>query len=138
MKKSKVLVLLSVLISIVLVSSFVVSVYASENISVIGEHKEELRQLIWKFRETVIHPAIADYLGVDIDSLIDQHLRDIICSLSEDDQSALRAILQPLNRTFREETLKPALEGWGIKPLAFQRRIRFRRRRWKGFNQAID
>ncbi len=138
MKKSKVLVLLSVLISIVLVSSFVVSVYASENISVIGEHEEELRQLILKFRETVIRPAIADYLGVDIDSLIDQHLRDIICSLSEDDQSSLRSILQPLNRTFREETLKPALEGWGIKPLVFQRRIRFRRRRWKGFNQTID
>ncbi|MCK5625578.1 hypothetical protein KAI11_01860, partial [Candidatus Bathyarchaeota archaeon] len=90
------MVLLSVIVAVALVSSFVVSVFASENTSTIGEHREELRRLIWEFRETVIRPAIADYLGVDVDSLIDQHLRDIICSLSEDDQSALRAILQPL------------------------------------------
>ncbi len=127
-RKSKVMVLLSVIVAVVLISSFVVSVFASENTSTIGEYREELRRLIWEFRETVIRPTVADYLGVDVDSLDDQGLRDIVYSLSEDDRSALKEILQPLRQAFREEILKPALERWGVKPSAFQRRIRFRKR----------
>ena len=138
MRKSKVLVLLSMIVAVALISTFVVSVFASENTSTMGEHKEELRQLILEFRKTVIRPAIAEYLGVDVDSLTDQSLRDIIRSLSEDDRSALREILQPLRQTFWEETLKPTLEGWSVKPSAFQRRIRFRRGRCKKFNHVIN
>ena len=136
MRKSKVMVLLSVIVAVALVSSFVVSVFASENTSTIGKHREELRRLIWEFRETVIRPAVADYLGVDVDSLADQGLRDIVCSLSEDDRSALREILQPLRQAFREEILKPALEGWGVKPSAFKRGIRFRKGHPRSFGTS--
>lgn len=59
MRKGKVLVLLSVIVAVALVSTFGVSVFASENTSTIGEHKEESQQLILEFRETVIRPAIS-------------------------------------------------------------------------------
>ena len=138
MNKGKVMVLLSVIVIVAAVSGFVFSVSASgsETSSTLGEHKYELRGLIMEFRETVIRPAVADYLGVDVDSLTDQGLRDTICSLSKDDRSTLREILQPLRQAFREEILKPALERWGVKPYAIQRGIKFRKRHPRSFGTS--
>ena len=141
MNKSKVVVLITVMIAIGAVSSYVfsVSAFGSETASTLDEHKEELRGLITEFRETVIRPAVAEYLGVDIDTLNDQSLREVLCSLSEEERIALREILQPLRQAFREE-LKNQLDAWGVERPEFLGRMRFRRRRF-GFGpcaQSID
>ena len=141
LRKSTVFAMLSVVVVVGLVSSFVISVYASDNTSTLGEHKEELRELILEFRETVIRPAIAEHLGIDVDELADQNLKDIICSLSEDERSALREILRPLRQTFRETILQPMLKEWGVEPPTFEGGVKFRRRCYRRFgrcNQLID
>ena len=141
MNKSKVVVLITVMIAIGAVSSYVfsVSAFGSETASTLDEHKEELRGLITEFRETVIRPEVAEYLGVDIDTLNDQSLREVLSSLSEEERIALREILQPLRQAFREE-LKNQLDAWGVERPEFPGRMRFRRRRF-GFGpraQSID
>jgi hypothetical protein len=141
MNKSKAVVLLAVIITLGAVSTFVfsVSAFGSETASTLGEHKEELRGLITEFRETVIRPAVANYLGVDVDSLDDQNLREVLCSLSEEERIALREILQPLRQAFREE-LKSQLDAWGVDRPAFPDGMRFHRRRCRfgPHNQSID
>ena len=141
MNKSKVVVLITVMIAIGAVSSYVfsVSAFGSETASTLDEHKEELRGLITEFRETVIRSAVAEYLGVDLDTLNDQSLREVLSSLSEEERIALREILQPLRQAFREE-LKNQLDAWGVERPEFSGRMRFRRRCF-GFGsraQSID
>lgn len=139
MNKSKVVVLMAVMIAVGAVSSYVfsVSAFGSETASTLDEHKEELRGLITEFRKTVIRPAVAEYL--DVDTLTDQNLRNVLHNLSEEERIALREILQPLRQAFREE-LKNQLDAWGVECPAFPDRMRFRRRRY-GFGpraQSID
>lgn len=139
MNKSKVVVLMAVMIAVGAVSSYVfsVSAFGSETASTLDEHKEELRGLITEFRKTVIRPAVIEYL--DVDTLTDQNLRNVLRNLSEEERIALREILQPLRQAFREE-LKNQLDAWGVEHPAFPGRMRFRRRRY-GFGpraQSID
>ena len=139
MNKSKVVVLMAVMIAVGAVSSYVfsASAFGSETASTLDEHKEKLRGLITEFRKTVIHPAVAEYL--DVDTLTDQNLRNVLRNLSEEERIALREILQPLRQAFREE-LKNQLDAWGIERPEFPGRMRFRRRRF-GFGpraQSID
>jgi len=141
MNKSKVVVLMAVMIAVGAVSSYVfsASAFGSETASTLDEHKEELRGLITAFRQTVIRPIVAEYLGVDIDTLTDQNLRNVLRNLSEEERIVLREILQPLRQAFREE-LKNQLDAWGVERPAFPGRMRFRRRRY-GFGpraQSID
>ena len=130
---------MAVMIAVGAVSSYVfsVSAFGSETASTLEEHKEELRGLITEFRKTVIRPAVAEYL--DVDTLTDQNLRNVLHNLSEEERIALREILQPLRQAFREE-LKNQLDAWGVECPAFPDRMRFRRRRY-GFGpraQSID
>ena len=139
MNKSKVVVLMAVMIAVGAVSSYVfsVSAFGSETASTLDEHKEELRGLITEFRKTVIRPAVAEYL--DVDTLTNQNLRNVLHNLSEEERIALREILQPLRQAFREE-LNNQLDAWGVERPAFPDRLRFRRRR-HGFGpraQSID
>lgn len=139
MNKSKVVILMAVMIAVGAVSSYVfsASAFGSETASTLDEHKEELRGLITEFRKTVIRPAVAEYL--DVDTLTDQNLRNVLRNLSEEERIALREILQPLRQAFREE-LKNQLDAWGVERPAFPGRMRLRRRRY-GFGpraQSID
>ena len=137
MNKNKVVVLMTVMIAVGAVSSYVfsVSAFGSETASTLDEHKEELRGLITEFRETVVRPAVAEYLGVDVDTLTDQNIREILRNLSEEERLALREILQPLRQAFREE-FKNQLDAWGVERPAFPGRMRFRRRRY-GFGPHV-
>lgn len=139
MNKSKVVVLMAVMIAVGAVSSYVfsASAFGSETASTLDEHKEKLRGLITEFRKTVIRPAVAEYL--DVDTLTDQNLRNVLRNLSEEERIVLREILQPLRQAFREE-LKNQLDAWGVERPAFPGRMRLRRRRY-GFGpraQSID
>ncbi len=139
MNKSKVVILMAVMIAVGAVSSYVfsASAFGSETASTLDEHKEKLRGLITEFRKTVIRPAVAEYL--DVDTLTDQNLRNVLRNLSEEERIALREILQPLRQAFREE-LKNQLDAWGVERPAFPGRMRLRRRRY-GFGpraQSID
>jgi hypothetical protein len=139
MNKSKVVILMAVMIAVGAVSSYVfsASAFGSETASTLDEHKEKLRGLITEFRKTVIRPAVAEYL--DVDTLTDQNLRNVLRNLSEEERIALREILQPLRQAFREE-LKNQLDAWGVERPAFPDRMRFRRRRY-GFGpraRSID
>ena len=89
------------------------SVSASDGASGIGEHREELKQMIQDFRETVILPKLEEWFGDEIP----ESPRALRGSLTEDQRLELRELRQ----NFRETEVLPQLEEWGIEPYGEQR-----------------
>ena len=116
LKKTKILGLMAVLVAVTLISTGIFSVFAEVKDPILSdEQKEELKGFIQTFREEVIIPMIEKVTGTEIeDGAGFLKIRETLKALDGDERAELFEQLRAERQAFRDATILPKLEEWGI------------------------